>query len=196
MSTVGSTPATPSRSAPYTPAQSRIIDAALRLFTRHGVGGTSLQMIADELGVTKAAVYHKFRAKQDIVLAVAEVELARLEKVVDAAEAEECSLQARELLLTRVIDLAVERRHVLNTMQADPIMVRFLAEHEPFQRLTKRLFFVLMGKDATLEKRVPAAMISGAIGGAAAHPLAMRLDDDTLRYHLTHLAHRLLQFPE
>ena len=37
-------------------AQTRIIEAALRVFTRNGVGGTSLQMIADEIGVTKAAV--------------------------------------------------------------------------------------------------------------------------------------------
>ena len=33
----------------------RIIDAALELFAEHGVGGTSLQMIADRVGVTKAA---------------------------------------------------------------------------------------------------------------------------------------------
>ncbi len=37
-------------------AQARIIAAASTLFARHGVGGTSLQMIADEIGVTKAAV--------------------------------------------------------------------------------------------------------------------------------------------
>ena len=36
-------------------------------------------MIADEVGVTKAAVYHQFNTKDEIVLAVAEVELARLD---------------------------------------------------------------------------------------------------------------------
>ena len=34
----------------------RIIAAAVDLFAEHGVGGTSLQMIADYVGVTKAAV--------------------------------------------------------------------------------------------------------------------------------------------
>ena len=33
-------------------AQTRVVDAAVTLFSRHGVGGTSLQMIADEIGVT------------------------------------------------------------------------------------------------------------------------------------------------
>ena len=51
-------------------AQRRTIDVALELFADHGVGGTSLQMIADALGVTKAAVYHQFRTKDEIVLAV------------------------------------------------------------------------------------------------------------------------------
>ena len=53
---------------------------ALELFARHGVGGTSLQMIADSLEVTKAAVYHQFHTKEAIVLAVLETHLQPLEK--------------------------------------------------------------------------------------------------------------------
>ncbi|HWS45775.1 MAG TPA: TetR family transcriptional regulator, partial [Acidimicrobiia bacterium] len=75
-------------SAPHSAAQARIVDAALDLFAEHGVGGTSLQMIADAIGVTKAAVYHQFKTKDEIVLAVAEAELARLASAIDAAEAE------------------------------------------------------------------------------------------------------------
>jgi AcrR family transcriptional regulator len=40
--------------APRSAAQDRIVNAALELFAEHGVGGTSLQMIADSIGVTKA----------------------------------------------------------------------------------------------------------------------------------------------
>ena len=83
-------------------AQARIITAALDLFARHGVGGTSLQMIADEIGVTKAAVYHQYKTKDEIVLAAAEAELARLEAVIDAAEAEPSRKRARD---------ALDRRH-------------------------------------------------------------------------------------
>ena len=69
-------------------AQVRIITAALDLFAEHGVNGTSLQMIADAIGVTKAAVYHQFKTKDEIVLAAVEVDLAKLEAALDAAEAE------------------------------------------------------------------------------------------------------------
>src|SRR6516162_8882189 len=54
---------------PLTATQRRVVDAALRLFGDHGISGTSLQMIADEIGVTKAAVYHQFRTKDDIIVA-------------------------------------------------------------------------------------------------------------------------------
>src|SRR5271166_5416892 len=91
-------------------AQARIISAALELFAEHGVGGTSLQMIADAIGVTKAAVYHQFKTKEEIVLAAAEVELANVEAAIEAAEAEPTRTRARDLLITRIVDLAVERR--------------------------------------------------------------------------------------
>ena len=93
-----------------TAAQARILAAALDLFAAHGVSGTSLQMIADAVGVTKAAVYHQFKTKEEIVIAVTDMELGRLEDALEAAEAEEDPLRARQVLLTRVIDMAVERR--------------------------------------------------------------------------------------
>src|SRR5262245_34668319 len=111
-------------SASYTAAQTRIIDAALGLFAEHGISGTSLQMIADALGVTKAAVYHQYNTKDEIVLAVAQVVLARLEAAVTAAEAERSHSRARELLVTEMIDLAVERRHMAGILQRDPVMLR------------------------------------------------------------------------
>src|SRR5262245_54518671 len=79
-------------SIPFTAAQTRIIVAALALFAEHGISGTSLQMIADAIGVTKAAVYHQYNTKDEIILAVAEIVLARLEAAVTAAEAERVPL--------------------------------------------------------------------------------------------------------
>ena len=94
----------------YSAAQRRVIAAALDLFAVHGVSGTSLQMIADAIGVTKAAVYHQFNTKEAIVVAVTEVELSRLQEALDDAETQGDPDRAREVLLTNVIDMAVERR--------------------------------------------------------------------------------------
>ena len=113
----------------YSAAQTRIVNAALDLFAKHGVGGTSLQMIADAIGVTKAAIYHQFPTKDEIVFAAVEVELAKVEGALDAAEAEEDTARARELVLAQVIDLAVQRRTMVSAVQHDPVVVRFLAQH-------------------------------------------------------------------
>src|SRR5271163_4829483 len=80
-------------------AQARIISAALELFARHGVERTSLQMIADAIGVTKAAVYHQFRTKDEIVIAAAEAELASVGAIIDTAEAESSRARARNTLV-------------------------------------------------------------------------------------------------
>jgi AcrR family transcriptional regulator len=181
---------------PYSAAQLRIIDAALDLFTRHGVGGTSLQMIADALGVTKAAVYHQFKTKEEIVLAAAQAELAKVEAAVEAAEAETDTARARDVLVARIVDLAVERRRMESTLLGDPVIVRFFAHHEPFRDVMDRLYRLLMGSDASPADRVPAAMLTAAIGGAAMHPLVVDLDDDALRSQLLRLARRFLDLPE
>src|SRR5690606_28902377 len=68
--------------------RSRLLDTAINLFSQHGFEGTSLQMIADELGVTKAAVYYHFKTKAEIAEAVAADAIEQFEAIVDAAQAE------------------------------------------------------------------------------------------------------------
>jgi AcrR family transcriptional regulator len=185
-----------SAGASYSAAEMRIIEAALVLFAERGVGGTSLQMMADAVGVTKAAIYHQFKTKEEIVLAAAEIVLASLEAAVEAAEAERSPSRAREVMIAGMIDAGVERRRVVSILQRDPIMVRFLEEHEPFRRVMERLYRILIGAHAGPEARVSAAMLSAAIAGAVIHPLAVGLDDDALRAHLLKLARRFLRLPE
>ena len=66
----------------------RVLDAAVALFAEHGVHGTSLQMIADRVGVSKAAVYYQFHSKEDIALEVIRPsieDIARFIRIADGA---------------------------------------------------------------------------------------------------------------
>src|ERR1700689_5083820 len=56
--------------APRGSTREKILNIALDLFTEHGYDKTSLREIADELGLTKAAVYYHFERKEDILLAL------------------------------------------------------------------------------------------------------------------------------
>jgi AcrR family transcriptional regulator len=170
--------------------QARIIAAALELFAQNGVGGTSLQMIADAIGLTKAAVYHQFKTKDEIVLAAAEDELARLEAVLEAARIQKSRVRSRQVLLTGIVDLAVDRRRTVSVILSDPVVLRFFDGHERYMSVVERLNDLLMGPGGDEDDRVQTAMFMAAISGAVMHPMVADLDDPTLRAQLLRLARR------
>jgi len=151
-------------------------------------------MIADAVGITKAAVYHQFRTKDQIVIAVTERELGRLAPALEEAEEHGDGSQARDALLVSTIEMAVRDRRLVRTLQFDPVVVRLLAEHEPFQRFMDRLYRVLLD-DTDEDTRIAGAMFSGAVSSAVMHPLVADIDDDTLQKRLTDLSRRLLGLP-
>jgi len=96
------------------------------------------------------------------------------------------------VLIAGMIDLAVESRRMASILQRDPVMLRFLEEHEPFRRVMERVNRVLMGGATGPRARVQAATLAGAIAGAVVHPLVLELDDETLRSQLLAQARKLL----
>ena len=184
--------AEPLESTGHTAAQTRVIEAAVALFGQHGIGGTSLQMIADSIGVTKAAVYHQYKAKREIILAVAEAVMAGLEEAVTAAEGERSRARARRVLIAHMIDLAVERRAWAGVLQRDPVMLRCLEEHTRFRHVMERVNRALMGGARDARTRVLAATLAATIGAAVIHPLVVGLDDQTLRAELRRNVQKML----
>ncbi|MBO9524338.1 MAG: TetR/AcrR family transcriptional regulator [Nocardioidaceae bacterium] len=66
--------------SPRSGTRDRILDAALALFAEKGYEATSMREIAEQLGITKPALYYHFDSKEDIVRAL----LADIETQVDA----------------------------------------------------------------------------------------------------------------
>lgn len=180
---------------PRSEAQLRTLRAALELFAEHGVNATSYQMVAAAVGVTKGAIYHQFKTKDELVLAVAELELSRLEDALKAAESLDGSDAAREFLLNRVIDHAVDHRRAANTLQFDPVLVRLLSDHKPFQRFIERLYGMLVGDKPGPDTQVRLAALTCVVGGTVAHPLVAGLDDNTLRRQLLDTARKIIGLP-
>jgi AcrR family transcriptional regulator len=175
-------------------AQHRVLDAAHTLIGEYGFSGTSIQMIADALGVTKAAVYKQFHAKDDIAIALTERELGKLEPVLEAAENDADRVRARDLLLTAVVDLAVADRRWVGTLQFDPVIIRLLSDHVPFRQFMTRLYQALVGNDGD-DAQWAGAVLSGTISASVMHPLAAGLDDATLRAKLLPYVRRLVDMP-
>lgn len=116
-----STPTTPGPSAAARArggaTRQRILDAALRHFAENGYAGTSIRDLADELGVTKAAVHYHFAAKDRIVLALMEPMLQQFAEHVEQHAA--AGDPPRELLL-RVREVLVVSGPLLSVLSKDP----------------------------------------------------------------------------
>jgi len=173
-------------------ARERLLAAALDLFAEHGVSGTSLQMIADRLGVTKAAVYHQFQTKDEIVLAVIDPALERLGPIADHAEAQRGQIARRDTVLAGIVDLVVDERKLSTTLSFDPVVMRLVRAH-PALRSLHRIRRLLGGTAPDPGSRVRIAVLSGGLIMAGADPAVAGLDDEDFRDHLLAAARRILK---
>src|SRR5258707_9493243 len=110
----------PTTALETTDTRSRLIDVAIDLFTRHSYAGTSLQMIADELGFTKAAIYHHFRTREQLLAAIIEPMLDELRTVVESAETRRTPHARAEHMLSGYAALAVRNRGLVAVLGAGP----------------------------------------------------------------------------
>jgi AcrR family transcriptional regulator len=82
---------TADRQSPFRPAReagsarARILKVARELFSAHGFERTPLRAVSDSLGVTKAAIYYHFKAKDDLLVAILGPVLDRIDAVIDSA---------------------------------------------------------------------------------------------------------------
>jgi AcrR family transcriptional regulator len=172
-------------------ARERLLAAALELFAEHGVSGTSLQMIADRLGVTKAAVYHQFPSKDEIVLAVIEPALARLAPIAEAAERLATPAARRQRTLRGIIDLVVEHRRLSAVLSYDPVVMRLVRGHAAVATLI-RIRALLTGPDPDVAAWVNVAMVSGGLISVGADPAMTDVPDDELHRQLLTTACRAM----
>lgn len=91
-------------------ARTTILATAVSLFRRVGLEQATLTAIAAELHVTKAAVYHHFKSKDDLVSAA----LAPLVTAVNTLLAESAAGSVpRDHLSDKVIDIALDHRELV-----------------------------------------------------------------------------------
>jgi AcrR family transcriptional regulator len=175
-----------------TAGRTRVEQAALQLFAEEGVSETSLQKIADALGVTKAAVYWHYRSKDEIVLAALRPALDELERLAGAAEAERSRRGRVEVLITGVVDLLISNRRGLTVLMGD-LAVRHLLEQNPaLMGVIERISELLAGPQDDPGQRVAATLFLAGLCGPAADPRSASLGDAELREHLIDSGRRLL----
>jgi AcrR family transcriptional regulator len=92
--------------------RTRIQEIALRLFTEQGYEATSLREIAEELGVTKAALYYHFKTKDDIIASLVDLRVGELEELLKWAKDQPKTPEMRRELLERYADRLKQPRYL------------------------------------------------------------------------------------
>ncbi|MBN3511775.1 TetR/AcrR family transcriptional regulator [Mycolicibacterium nivoides] len=181
--------------APRGFARERVLEAALSLFAEHGVNGTSLQMIADRLGVSKAAVYYQFHSKDEIVLAVIQPVFDDMMRLVRIAEAMSTPEARREAAVSGMVEMAVRHRRVTAVFHGDPVIDGLVHSRDELQDTIERLTGILLGPDPDVADRICMSVLAAGVYGSATDPTLNDVSDEELHRVLLDCAQRLLRAP-
>lgn len=173
-------------------ARGRVIEAALVLFAEHGVNGTSLQMIGDHLGVSKASVYYQFHSKDEIVLAVIRPVYAEIEQLIIDVEALPAGEPRRDAAVAGLVELAVRHRRVTAIFYRDPAIDVLVSSDHECDAINERFKKVLAMADEDVDTRVAMSLAISGIYGSAMDPGLQDVADDDLRRALLQSARRLV----
>ena len=110
------------------PPQDRILDAAMRVFGRHGFRRSSIEQAAEEAGLTRQALYHHFASKEALFRAVIErlYEQGLEAEIAAAKAAEEAGLELADIL---VAEIGARMQSLFASLKDSPHTEELFSEH-------------------------------------------------------------------
>ena len=148
-------------SRPRSDTRQRIQEVARDLFARQGVQRTSLQDIADELGITKPALYYHFNSREDLVRSILVPLIEEGERfVVDQENLGK--IDVRELL-EGYFDFHYRHRQDLMLVLAELTMLADLGLVDTVLGWRERLGRLVFGPKPTLAQATRAVVAFGGL---------------------------------
>ena len=179
------------RAAQAERTRQQILETAQRLFTEYGYDATSMQKIADEMGLTKPAVFYHFRTKSDILRAAMQPGIQRLEQLLDETAALRGRRARTEYLVNGVVDHLVQNRRYSVMVTTDPAAKRDDLDRE-VMTMRRRAVALLFGDNPTGAERLA---FSAVMCVPECLPELTDLPDEELREALQTTMLRLLRVP-
>jgi AcrR family transcriptional regulator len=181
---------TSTRAAQAERTRQQILETAERLFADQGYDATSLQMIADEMGLTKAAVYYHFPAKVDIRHEIMRPRVEQLRTLIDEAAAIRGRRARVEHLVNGFVDFFVASRQYPLT-STDPAAKREKLDEEPLS-MRRRVVALVFGDSPTGAERLAVGAVSSI---PELLPQLADLSDEELRQALRTTMLHILRVP-
>src|SRR6201993_1012651 len=148
-------------SRPRSDTRERIQDVARELFASQGVQRTSLQDIADKLGLTKPALYYHFTSREDLVRSIVQPLIDEGERFLAEHEAKRDAIP-RELL-EGYFDFHFEHRGDLVLIVTELTTLADLGLIDQLLAWRDRLGKLVFGRRPTLARSTRAVIAFGGL---------------------------------
>ncbi|WP_406095652.1 TetR/AcrR family transcriptional regulator [Streptomyces sp. NBC_01013] len=132
----------------------RIQDVALELFAEQGYEKTSLREIAEQLDVTKAALYYHFKTKEDILVGIFEDLNRPVEELIAWGVTQPRTLETKKEILSRYSEALAGAAPLFRFMQENQATVRDLSIGETIKGRVLALVDLLKDPEAPLADQV------------------------------------------
>lgn len=142
--------------------KARILAVALELFGEQGVQQTSLQQIADRLGMTKPALYYHFDSREDLIRSLFQPMFDEVEAFLAAQET--ARRTDPRALLAGYFDLMFRYRRLNELVMRELLTLAYLDLGTRVVDWRLRVMAMLVGPEPNLDQRARAIV---AIGGLA-----------------------------
>jgi AcrR family transcriptional regulator len=174
-----------------TDTRQRLLNIATALISRHGFAGTSLQMIADELGFTKAAIYYHFRTRDQLLVTLMEPILHQIRQVVEKAESQSTPRTQMDAMVAGFAGVVAKNRSLAAVMVFDPDVHRVLQLQPDWGDLIVRQLALLTQLDSGTTGVIKAtALMTGLAGAATGAPLD--IDEHALIDELANIGRKVM----
>lgn len=144
-----------------TETKQRILDTARELFASKGVPKTSLQEIADRLGITKPALYYHFRSREELVRSI-------MQPLIDDGDAfvreqEKLATVEPRALLEGYFDFNIRHRADIMLVLTELTTLAELGLVDQVLTWRERLTSILYGPEPSLENATRAVIALGGL---------------------------------
>src|SRR5215467_13766485 len=152
--------------------QDRILDAAMRVFRRHGFRRSSIEQAAEEAGLTRQALYHHFPSKEALFRAVIERLYAQA-LAAEAAAAKAAEQAGCELADVIIAEIGARLDALFAELAGSPHLEELFSEHLAQARDLYQTYSTRFGDEvAGTIARVCRARKLKLVGGVTVEELA------------------------
>lgn len=140
----------------------QILDASEYLFMERGYAGTSIRDIAQRVGVTKGSLYYHFTSKEEILYALVDPLMEKLDKFIKSA----AKTTTSPTTFHELVGILQDHGMILRSMWGDPSTTMQLASKYGFSSVARRMHAALAGSEdeiAMLKARAALGTVQGGM---------------------------------